>query len=241
MKKPFRRRRSTPAIALLLPWLWPAAPGCVTSAQFEVEMNSLRRELRDAQAELLDSRRRVLTLESKLAEAADTSAAANRGVLARMDEIERDRLLELSRALEAQGGRLSALAENLDALSQLPPMQALGALERGLADLTAQVDANERLSHGNRENLVELTRAVERHEVEFNRQMKLLAQYVQEQFVPLATGLVKHMYDESRRLSASAQELEDLGRKVDPFKFSHLQPGFNSEQPAKPAPADRDD
>ena len=212
------------------------AAGCVSNAQFETELNSLRRELRETQAQLEAAGRRNAQLESFVSDLAHQAAQVQ--LLSRLDELEQARLTELSQSLSAQGERLVALAADLETLSNLPPMELLTALERKVSDLEGQVEVNQRLSNSNRDNLMTVSHALDRHEVEFNQQMKLLTQYVREQFIPLARGLVTHLYEESRRMTASAQELEDFARRVDPYKFTHLQPSFKDElgepQPAEP-------
>jgi len=223
------------------------AAGCVSNGQFKNEVDSLRRELRETQAQLDAAGRRNAQLESFLSELSGlpeevrANQAAQANLLARLDDVEQARLSELSQQLSSQGGRLDSLAADLDRLSKLPPMELLTELEQAVSDLVGQVEVNQRLTNSNRDNLMTVTHALDRHEVEFNRQMKQLAQYVREQFIPLARGLVTHLYEESRRMTAGAQELEDFARRVDPYKFTHLQPGFTdeAEQPKTSKPEDK--
>lgn len=206
--------------------------GCVSPAQFDTEMNSMRRELRDTQAQLDDANRRGARLEANLADLGmlsqqvETNNTVQLGLLNRVEQLEGATLTDLSRQLDEQSNRMRALAADLESLSKLPAMETIIRLDQGLQDLDGQVEENTRLSRANRDSISDVTHQLGRHEIEFNRQMQLLESYVEEQFAPLAKGLVEHIYEESRRLATSAQTLEDFARKVDPNKFTHLQPRF---------------
>lgn len=220
--------------------LLTVSPACVVSrSAFDERTNALQQEL---EAE----RRRGEALEGAVSELLvlrdDTAEAERvRGLFAeRLDrmESERSRLAELEAGLAAQTARLGELAALFEELRQSPPLQRITSLEREVADLEARVTVGSRMTMSNRETLDETIRRLDRHVAEFERQMTLLGEYVRDQFVPLAEGLVNHLYEESRRLQENAQGLGEFARKVDPFKFKHLQPGYTESQPP---PASKDE
>ena len=226
---PARRRGPLLALAPLL------IASCVSQSAFDERTTRL-------EAELAASNGRADALEAAVSELlelrADSAAAARvrnafAGRLERM-EADRARLQTLERGLDAHQRRIADLAAAIERLDQSPPMEAMRRLERDLADLDARAVVDARMTVSNRETLDATIRRLDRHEEEFERQMKLLGQYVQEQFVPLAEGLVKHLYTESERLQENAQGLDEFARRVDPYKFSHLRPGHTDGTPAPP-------
>lgn len=215
--------------------------GCVVSSStFEERTKTLQEEL-DASRERSDALEQVvgelLTLRTDSAEA----ARMRTGFADRLDRMEQDRLrlAELESGLQTHSSRIGDLATILEDLQQSPPMQAITRLDRDLSDLEAKVAVDGRMTIINRDKLDETIQRFERHEDEFERQMVLLGRYVQEQFVPLAEGLVRHLYAESERLQKNAQGLGDFAQDVDPYKFKHLQPGYTEAPP--PTSADDDD
>ncbi|MBI4878327.1 MAG: hypothetical protein HY812_01520 [Planctomycetes bacterium] len=224
---------------------------CVTPTQFDTEMSGLRQDLSDVQVQLDQAARLNEELEIRVADLLHTNeqlreaVAVQQDLLARFETIEQARVPEIAAQVAAQEGRVQELCADLATLRETPPMQALVKVEKGLSDLAGQVAINQRLASSNRDNLAAVSHALEVHENEFNRQMKLLAQYIEEQFLPLAEGFVAHLYQESRRMSVSAQELEEFARRVDPYKFTHLRPGFaeteKAESPAEAVPVKDED
>ncbi len=225
---------------------------CVTPAQFDSEMNGLRQDLADLQLQLDQAARWNEELQLQVADLAHTNdllrdaAAVQQELLARFEALEQARMPEIAAQVAALEGGTQKLGADLTALGELPPMQTLVKVEKELSDLTGQVAIIQRLASSNRDNLAAVSHSLSVHEDEFNRQMKLLAQYIEEQFLPLAEGLVAHLYQESRRMSVSAQELEEFARRVDPYKFTHLRPGFaeaeKARSPAEAAPVkDKDE
>ncbi|MFH0947168.1 MAG: hypothetical protein V2A76_18425 [Planctomycetota bacterium] len=206
-------------------------------------MNSVRLQLRETEDRLGTAVRRNAQLEAAILElgslpaSVNSTSAAQADLTARIEELERVRVAEMSVTLQTQEERLLSLGTEVERIARLHSTELAESLEanvldlatqleKNVSDLSTQVEINRRLANTNRDNLVTVRQALDRHEVEFNRQMKLLSQYVREQFIPLARGLVTHLYEESRRMTAGAQELEEFARKVDPYKFTHLIPGL---------------
>ncbi len=221
------------------------AAGCVSQSKFDEDLTLLRDELETARVELSRISARNSDLELTLADLislrdqVESNESAQGEVLDRVERFERQRLTELSEALKAQAQRIERVSTDLDSLKNLPEMVTLTRLDQKISNMDGQVELNRRLSNSNRDSIEKMTRDLEDQEVEFARQMKLLSQYVKEQFVPLAEGLVSHLYDESRRMSQSAAELENIARQIDPLKFNHLLPGLQGG--VDPGVLDKDD
>lgn len=222
---------------------------CVTPSQLDEEVQRLRQEIDTARRDNQALRMIVEDLVPLKEDAAE-AAKVREAIAERVANVEKDReriarleesLDALERRLAAQQGRLASLAQELDAIRRAPPMERLAALEKALADLEGRVATTDRLSEANRAAIERLTERADRHEAEFERQMRLLGEYVRQQFVPLAEGLVAYLYEESRRMSENAQRLEEFARRVDPYKFEHLRPGYAPKGDEKKAPPPDDD
>lgn len=219
------------------------APGAcvVSSSTFEEKTAAL-------EADLLEERQRTAALEGAVSELLalreDSAEAARiRGLFAdRLDrmESERTRLEAVESGLADQQARLATLLRDIEELRRFPPMERIVRIDQDLADLEARVAVDARMTASNRDTLEKTMLRLNQHVAEFERQMRLLGDYVEDQFVPLAEGLVKHLYDESARLQENAQGLGEFARRVDPFKFKHLQPGYTEAQPP-PAKSSGDD
>ena len=247
----------TARIAILA--LVALTPGCLSPTTYEEDRLGLETSLEEVRSQLAASEREREAMAAQLDELAELRAAldaasqARHQLLERLEDLDENRIRPLADGQSEQGqllrdlnqvrlnevrGELSDLRARIDGLNQrigeyqsATSTRAMVELQKEVADLDARVEVQRRLADSNTANIDQLNRSMGDLVDTFNRQMGLLEQYVNQQFMPLAQELVGHLYSESRRMGESAESLEELARKVDPYKFSHLVPRMDDPAP----------
>lgn len=243
--------------------------GCLSSSTYEEDRARLDAELVELRGQLSDSEneRDVMALKlnelSELRRALDEASQARIQLLSRLEDLDRNqirplaehqteqkallrdldqvRMNEIRTELADLRARLEGLNQRTNDYQSATSTREVVRMQKELADLDARMEVHDRLSESNRTNIEQLNRTQDDLVANFNRQMRLLEQYLNAQFVPLAQELVGYLYAESRRMGQSAEQLEELGRKVDPYKFSHLVPKLDTPDAAQPTPAKQED
>jgi len=250
----------------MLPILATALLGCVTKKDHLATVKHLESSLQEVNSRLDAERSRNTDLEKRLAavdqlygEIAamknENEATADRLIAlrtdqqsstSRVDALERERaalrrdLDNQTQDLTANRARWEDLEAALHRYENETPGELVFKLEKDLMNLSTQVELNRRVGESNGERLTAAMTSLQQLIARFNHQMKLLEQYVNEQFVPLAEGLATYLYQDSRRMSSAAGELDELARNVDPYKFRHLVPSVD-EEPSAPVESGNDD
>jgi chromosome segregation ATPase len=246
--------------------LLPVLLGCVSTKAHETAVARLEQGLADLGTQLDAERRRSAVLEEQVARldavsrAVATLETEHQAVSGRLDTVRGELRTSTTRLdevlgdvaalrkeaasrqelLQEQRTRFDELQAALHRYETETPGQVLFQLEKRLADLTGQVELNQRMGQSNADRVAEMEAILQRLVAQFNQQMTLLERYINEQFVPIAEGLANHLYTETKRMNAAAAELDDLAKDIDPYKFRHLIPAVEEES-AEPKHASGDD